>query len=392
MNLLTSVQYIITTPNNLIAATLIIRYWFDQSGYDGPGKSPAIYIAILLATIIAINYFGVGIFGEFEFWLSSFKILVLLGLIIFTLVLAAGGGPKPATGFTYWNDPGAFAPFKASEFPHYPTKEIDSDRTLAGGAGKFLGFWNVLTNAVFSFLGAELVGICAAEAANPRKAIPTAVKLTFFRIVFFYLVLILFLGMTVPYNSDLLLTANSKSDTTVSADASPFVVAAKIAGVNGIPSVINAFLLVFTFSAANSDCNSPSPFHHSKKEIQLTYDHSIHRNTYPLFSRNRRQCPSRLLPHKLLWDTHLRPRRLQPLLSHRLFKRRHRRFQNISIFRHSCNNLRYLNLDIDSRITYILHPCPPGPTYPRFKPRVREPVRHDWEYYSIDICVYDYAV
>lgn len=110
-----------------------------------------------------------------------------------------------------------------------------------------------MTNAVFSFLGAELVGICAAEASNPRKAIPAAVKLTFFRIVFFYLVLILLLGMTVPYDSSLLLTANSKSDTTVSGDASPFVVAAQIASVNGIPGVINAFLLVFTFSAANSD-------------------------------------------------------------------------------------------------------------------------------------------
>lgn len=110
-----------------------------------------------------------------------------------------------------------------------------------------------MTSAVFSFLGAELVGVTVGEAQNPRKAIPRAVRLTFFRIFFFYLVLILLLGMTVPYNSPLLLSSNTASDTTVSAEASPFVVAALIAGVDGLPDVINVCLLIFTFSAANSD-------------------------------------------------------------------------------------------------------------------------------------------
>ena len=41
-----------------------------------------------------------------------------------------------------------------------------------------------MTSAVFSYLGAELVGVTVGEAQNPRRAIPRAVKLTFFRIVF----------------------------------------------------------------------------------------------------------------------------------------------------------------------------------------------------------------
>ena len=61
------------------------------------------------------------------------------------------------------------------------------------------------------------------EAQNPRKAIPRAVKLTFFRIVFFYLALILLLGMTVPYDSPLLLSSVNTAGNTVNADASPFV-------------------------------------------------------------------------------------------------------------------------------------------------------------------------
>lgn len=110
-----------------------------------------------------------------------------------------------------------------------------------------------MSNAVFSFLGAELVGVTVGEAQNPRKAIPRAVRLTFFRIVFFYIILIFFLGMNVPYNSKLLLSANNQSNETVSAEASPFVVAAIIAGVDGLPDLINVCLLIFTFSAANSD-------------------------------------------------------------------------------------------------------------------------------------------
>lgn len=78
-------------------------------------------------------------------------------------------------------------------------------------------------------------------------------RMTFVRIVFFYVALVLLLGMTVPYNSPQLLTANTQSSTTVSAEASPFVVAAVLAGVNTLPNIINVCLLIFTFSAANSD-------------------------------------------------------------------------------------------------------------------------------------------
>jgi len=105
-------KYIITTPNNLIASTLVIQYWFDQTGYTGPGSNRAIYVTLLLAAIIAINYFGVGIFGEFEFWLSSVKVLIILGVMIFTIWVAAGGGGNGhPTGFHYWSDPGAFATY-----------------------------------------------------------------------------------------------------------------------------------------------------------------------------------------------------------------------------------------------------------------------------------------
>jgi amino acid transporter len=101
---------------------MIIGFWFDEAGIaqGSPGRSPGIYVTLFLAAIIAINYFGVGFFGEFEFWLSSAKVLVMIGLIIFTLVSAAGGvGHHKPTGFTFWNHPGAFASYGTRTSPRY---------------------------------------------------------------------------------------------------------------------------------------------------------------------------------------------------------------------------------------------------------------------------------
>lgn len=55
--------------------------------------NPGVFIAVFLVVIVCINYFGIRFFGEFEFWLSTMKVIVIVGLIILSLVLALGGGP-----------------------------------------------------------------------------------------------------------------------------------------------------------------------------------------------------------------------------------------------------------------------------------------------------------
>lgn len=117
-------------------------------------------------------------------------------------------------------------------------------------AGKFLGFWSCMVNATFAYLGTELVGVTVAEAQNPRKTVPRAIKLTFYRILFFYCLSVLLVGMLVPYNSEKLAFATKEQ---TGASASPFVVAADIAGVKVLPHIINACICVFVFSASNSD-------------------------------------------------------------------------------------------------------------------------------------------
>jgi amino acid transporter len=64
-------------------------------------------------------------------------------------------------------------------------------------------------------------------------------------------VLVFLLGMLVPYNSQRLLDGNKNGGTT--AAASPFVVAIIISGIPALPAILNAAILIFVFSAANSD-------------------------------------------------------------------------------------------------------------------------------------------
>lgn len=107
-----------------------------------------------------------------------------------------------------------------------------------------------MVNATFAYLGTELVGMTVAEAENPRRTIPRAIKLTFYRIVVFYCLSSLFVGMNVPYDSERLAFSTGAS---TGASASPFVVVAELAGIRAMSHVINACILVFVFSAANSD-------------------------------------------------------------------------------------------------------------------------------------------
>lgn len=53
--------------------------------------------------ILAINILGVAFFGEIEFWMSTCKVLVLVGLLLLGIILDLGGGPnKDRIGFRYW--------------------------------------------------------------------------------------------------------------------------------------------------------------------------------------------------------------------------------------------------------------------------------------------------
>ncbi|KAK4041099.1 amino acid permease/ SLC12A domain-containing protein [Parachaetomium inaequale] len=229
-------KYVIVLPNNLTATGVLLQKW-------RPDINVSVWIVVFGVCIIMLNMVHVSFFGEAEFWMSLAKALVILMLILLCFIIALGGGPNGVrTGFYFWQNPGAFADYSVT---------VAGDTTVIGGdTGRFLGVWACIVQATFAYLGTELVGVAFGETPDPRKNVPRAVNQTLLRIVFFYVAGVLVLGMAIPYNSEVLINATKKG---TSGLASPFVVAAQIAGVNKLDDAVNGLLLIFTISAANSD-------------------------------------------------------------------------------------------------------------------------------------------
>jgi amino acid transporter len=77
------------------------------------------------------------------------------------------------------------------------------------------------------------VVIAAAETRNPHRSIPKATKRVTYRILFFYVLGSILIGMIVPYNNPDLVSGSGN------ADSSPWVIAIKAAGIPALDSIVN---------------------------------------------------------------------------------------------------------------------------------------------------------
>lgn len=128
-----------------------------------------------------INVFSVKWYGESEFWLAMGKVLLIIGLIIFTFVTMVGGNLlHDKFGFRYWSNPGAFA-------------ELYYDETL----GRFLGFLQRLIQASFTIAGPDYASMAADEAENLRKIMLQAYHAVFYRLTAFFVLGSLAVGILV---------------------------------------------------------------------------------------------------------------------------------------------------------------------------------------------------
>ncbi|KAI4735791.1 dicarboxylic amino acid permease [Aureobasidium sp. EXF-12298] len=228
-------NYIVVLPAELSASAVLVSYWTPAGKADSTCTTGicnnSLWIAIFLIVVIAINFGGTRVFGEIEFWFCSIKVLTIIGLIITGIIITSGGGPDGTPiGFRYWNQSGGFVQYQ----------------DIPGAKGRFLGFFSVLINAAFAFIGTEITAITAAECANPKRAVPTAIKSVWIRLVLFYLCSAFIIGLLVsPSDPDLNLGTGAAK--------SPFVLAMKNAGISVLPSVVNAALLTSAWSAGCAD-------------------------------------------------------------------------------------------------------------------------------------------
>lgn len=211
-------QWAIVLPLELNVAAITVHYWPGAQG-----TSVAVFMTIFWIFIIVINLFGTLGYAEEEFWSSCLKLSATVIFMIIALILVCGGGPSNGLYDEYWGartwyDPGAFR-------------------------NGFKGFCTVFVTAAFSFSGTELVGLAAAETANPLKSLPGAIRQVFWRVTLFYILGLTFVGLLVRSDDERLLGATGGGSNT-----SPFVIAAKDAGLIGFDSFMNVVILVSVVS------------------------------------------------------------------------------------------------------------------------------------------------
>lgn len=202
-------NWILVTVVELLAAGSFLQFWL-------PGWPLWLLSLCCGAVIIGINLFQVKFYGEMEFWFAGIKILALLIFIVIGVLILFGVLPGHTQApFYNYTAHGGF-------FPH-----------------GIKGVFQALLIIMFSYGGAELIGVTVTEVKQAEKVMPSIIKGTVFRVMLFYVVPILVICGLMPWNK-------------VSSGGSPFVQVFSLTGMPNAAAVMNFVLLTAVLSAANS--------------------------------------------------------------------------------------------------------------------------------------------
>jgi aromatic amino acid transport protein AroP len=200
--------YVLVSMAELTAVGIYVQYWWP--GVPMWASALGFFLLINL-----VNLLHVKLFGEMEFWFAIIKVAAILGMIGFGSYLLISGTGGPQAGITNLWRLGGF-------FPH--------------GVG---GMVMAMAVIMFSFGGLELVGITAAEAANPEKTIPQATNQVVYRILIFYVGALAVLLSLYPWSQ-------------VQQGGSPFVLIFQALDNGWVASCLNAVVLTAALSVYNS--------------------------------------------------------------------------------------------------------------------------------------------
>lgn len=208
----------ITVAVELIAAALVMGFWF-------PHVPPIEWCALFFIGIFVLNILPVQSYGESQYWMSLIKVVAILVFIVIGIFIIVGFNTQHrAIDFHNWNQ------------GHFHNG--------------LSGLFEVFLLSGFAFQGTELIGVAAGEAKDPAHSIPKAVKQIFWRILLFYILIMLIISLIIPYTDPRLLNPNSD------VALSPFTIIFSMIGMPYITSIMNFVILMALLSACNSDLYS----------------------------------------------------------------------------------------------------------------------------------------
>jgi GABA permease len=199
--------WVIVVALEAIAGAGLVRYWLPQ-------LPPWLVSLALLLALTCSNLISVKLFGEFEFWFASIKVVAIVAFLLLGSTYVVGLWPGIAANFSNLTANGGFAP---------------------------RGLLPVMTGAVAAtgfYFGAELVAVAAAETVEPARAVARAMNSVISRVLLLYVGSVLLVVCLVPWNSSQIVT--------------PYVSALNAMAIPAAAQIMNAVVLTAVLSALNS--------------------------------------------------------------------------------------------------------------------------------------------
>ena len=202
---------IIAIGAEVTAVAIYFSMWF-------PSVPQWVWVFGVSVVLIVINTMQVGNFAEFEYWFAFIKVAAIVAFILVGFGLIFGVGPVHAAGFVNLTANGGF-------FPH-----------------GLKGVWLAMTLTLTSYMGVEILGVTAGEAAQPEKTIPRAMRTVSLRLILFYVLSMIVMLSVTPWD-------RMGSGIT----GSPFVLAFAAVGIPFAASIMNLVVITAALSSANTN-------------------------------------------------------------------------------------------------------------------------------------------
>lgn len=236
-------QYLILGPNQVFVFSLTIQYWILASKVN-----PAVWITIILIVLFAFNYIDVSKIAVICDSFLVVKLTIYAFILCLLIAIVAGANQKKPIGFSNWVDPGVI---NSAEYSN-----ISKDSNI------IVSFISAIVNCIFPFVGIETFCVTVGEAYYPRRSIPKAKKIIFWLIVAVYFPLAFIMSLSVGFN-DVKFKEVAKYNDQNSIASTAIIIAIENAGIQIVPHLLNAFMIIFIISSANSSFYFSSRILHS---------------------------------------------------------------------------------------------------------------------------------
>jgi AAT family amino acid transporter len=202
---------IIAIGAEITAGAIYFSVWF-------PSVPQWVWVVGVSVALIVINAMQVGNFAEFEYWFAFIKVIAIVAFILVGFGLIFGFGRIHGVGFANLTAHGGF-------YPH-----------------GLKGVWLAMTLTLTSYMGVEILGVTAGEAAQPEKTIPRAMRTVSLRLILFYVLSIIVMLSMAPWD---------KMGSGIT--GSPFVSAFAAVGIPFAASIMNLVVITAALSSANTN-------------------------------------------------------------------------------------------------------------------------------------------